>query len=135
MRNQHSDNTKNNHFVPKFYLKNFLNSDGLLYMKDKTNNKIYTKKVSELKKIASRKNLYSIEDKISKEDVLFFKRLSTIDKKPINSIDEKKLDRYLYILVHFLNGDFGKIFHMQYTADQKIEAQLGPVDKFSFQIA
>ena len=60
------NNTKNNHFVPQGYLKNFLNDNLSLYKYD-LNNSLKSYEVTNLKKECSCKNLYSTKQKITYE--------------------------------------------------------------------
>ncbi len=84
--------TINNHFIPQFYLKNFMDENKELHIYEKQKN-IY-RKVKNLENTGSKKHLYSIKEKISDKDIEAFWILN-----PINEI-------ILLKLKIFLNGDF-----------------------------
>lgn len=57
----HLCNTKNNHFVPQFYLKSFLDVSNNIYIGDKKNNNCY--KTKNLKSIAFKKICIPLQKK------------------------------------------------------------------------
>ena len=92
--------TKKNHFVPKFYLKKFLNENEKIFVYDKKIKK--TSNYSSLKSIGMRENLYTVRCKISHDDILFY-------KKVVNPDDHKMEENFIKLLVSFLNNDLGNI--------------------------
>lgn len=91
------NNTKNNHFVPQGYLKNFLNEKSILYKCDLDNDlKIY--EVTNLKKECSCKNLYSTKHKITYEEIQFFCKLAGYN-------DEVEIN-FCKKICDYINGDF-----------------------------
>lgn len=105
-------NTKNNHFVPQFYLKSFLDDSNNIYLWDNKNNKCYTSK--KLEYIASKKNLYTITEKISSNDIDWFRKTFKV------SIDNFMTQTYLFTLVCFLNDEFANLFSIE-TSDKEIQ--------------
>ncbi len=87
-----SSETKNNHFVPQFYLKNFRNEDSEIFSYDKHQKKY--KKTKNLRKIGVQRDLYTITEKISKQEEKDFLKYTDINEK------------FLSKLVKFLNDDF-----------------------------
>lgn len=69
------NNTKNNHFVPQGYLKNFLNDKLSLYKYD-LDNSLKSYEITNLKKECSCKNLYSTKQKITYEEIRFTCKLA-----------------------------------------------------------
>ena len=108
--------TKNNHFVPQFYLKKFLNSSNTLCMLDKKYGKKYERNIQDLKRIASKKNLYSISKKISNNDITCYKIIFKLD-------DHYITNEVINYLVAFLNDDFGSIVNLHTSSSAKIEPQ------------
>lgn len=108
--------TKDNHFVPQFYLKNFTNSENFISCYDKKTKKYY--KVNDLKEIASKKNLYTIKNKISLNDLEIFKDLF---EQKIETPLEQDFIRHLFAL---LNDDFKSLFTIKYEKDKNIEQKI-----------
>lgn len=81
MYNQNMSETKNNHYVPRFYLKNFLDCDEKIWKLDKTNNKIYHPDT--LNAECSKQNLYTVKNKITKEEIDFVARLYNVHNDEI----------------------------------------------------
>lgn len=106
------NNTKNNHYVPKFYLKQFLDIDQKIWKLDKTNSKIYHP--NNLKTECSSKNLYTVKNKITSTDVDIIVKLFELDKKEMH----KKTLNYLVV---FLNDEIGKLLKVKYSKDTNIE--------------
>ena len=106
------NNTKNNHYVPRFYLKNFLGTDQKIWKLDKTNSKIYHP--NNLKTECSTKNLYTVKTKITKSEVDIIVKLFNLDKKEMH---RKTLNH----LVIFLNDEIGKMIEIKYSTDRNIE--------------
>lgn len=100
----HLCKTKENHFVPRFYLKSFLNSSKEIYLFDKNENKLH--KTKNLKEICCKKNLYTITEKISKNDVEWFKKVVSLS-------DDDVYNEYLRILVCFLNDELANLFYIE----------------------
>ena len=84
--------TKKNHFVPKFYLKKFLNENEKIFVYDKKIKK--TSNYSSLKSIGMRENLYTVRCKISHDDILFYKKVV----KP----DDDKMEEDFYKIISFI---------------------------------
>ena len=106
------NHTKNNHFVPKFYLKSFLNKDNILFMKDLHTDTIYKKTESALKKVASKKKLYSIQNKITQIDIETFNKIFRARKPEQNSRNDIK-NNFIHTLVSFLNDEMANLFKIR----------------------
>ena len=91
------NNTKNNHFVPQGYLKNFLNDNLSLYKYD-LNNSLKSYEVTNLKKECSCKNLYSTKQKITYEEIRFICKLAGYN-------DEVEID-FCKKICDYINGNF-----------------------------
>lgn len=102
--NQRMSETKNNHYVPRFYLKSFLDDDGKIWKLDKTNKEIYHP--DKLNAECSKKNLYTVNDKISSQDVMFVAKLFDIEN---NNMYMSTLTH----LVHFLNDEVGNLYSIK----------------------
>ena len=101
----HLCNTKDNHFVPQFYLKSFLDISNNIYLGDKKNNKCYRTK--DLKSIAFKTNLYTITEKISNNDIEWFRKTLKL------SVDNSMAQTYLSTLVCFLNDELANLFSIK----------------------
>lgn len=105
------DNTKNNHFVPQFYLKNFCNEDAYIFKGDLIKGKIY--KTKDLKAECSKKNIYTVKEKITIEQFEFFCKLFNME--------------YLYdyefahILIKYLNDELADLFNVRIKNNKEIE--------------
>ena len=97
--------TKNNHFVPQFYLKKFLNVSGNLQIFDKTRKNMYCTR--DLRGIACSRNLYTITQKITQNDINFFKKLSNIKK------ERSPENEYIFILTCFLNDELSNLISVK----------------------
>lgn len=91
------NNTKNNHFVPQGYLKNFLNDKLSLYKYD-LDNSLKSYEITNLKKECSCKNLYSTKQKITYEEICFTCKLAGYN-------DEVEID-FCKKICDYINGDF-----------------------------
>lgn len=91
------NNTKNNHFVPQGYLKNFLNDKLSLYKYD-LDNSLKSYEITNLKKECSCKNLYSTKQKITYEEIRFTCKLAGYN-------DEVEID-FCKKICDYINGDF-----------------------------
>lgn len=91
------NNTKNNHFVPQGYLKNFLNEKKSLYKYD-LENFLKSYEITNLKKECSCKNLYSTKHKITNEEIRFFCKLAGYN-------DEVEID-FCKKIGDYINGNF-----------------------------
>ncbi|MBK2295970.1 DUF4238 domain-containing protein [Francisella philomiragia] len=121
-----SNKTKNNHYVPKFYLKKFLNECGVLFEKDFERNRILSRQNKDLNKVGARKNLYTVHEqqKITEEDIFHCERLFKLHNNIEKDIDFK----YLRLFKDFLNDDIrallksklGVFRHSNKHAEQKI---------------
>lgn len=115
--------TKNNHYVPQFYLKSFRNEQGNIYYLDKNTGICY--ETTNLKEIAFKKNLYTVKDKITETDIKVFEKLFQLDLRlPLEKY-------YLSYLVAFLNDEFTKLFTLKYEKDKKIEQKINNLIKES----
>ena len=101
----HLCNTKDNHFVPQFYLKSFLDISNNIYLGDKKNNKCYRTK--NLRSIAFKTNLYTITEKISNNDIEWFRKTLKL------SVDNSMTQTYLSTLVCFLNDELANLFSIK----------------------
>ena len=108
-------NTKKNHYVPRFYLKKFCDTDNRIWKLDKTNNNIYHPET--LNSECSKKNLYTIKNKISEQEI-------DIIIKVFNLNENKIILETLMHLVYFLNDEIGNLFSVIYSKDRKIEKQI-----------
>ncbi len=108
-------NTKNNHFVPQFYLKYFQDRFGFIYCFDKETHIIH--QTRNLKEIGCKKNLYTITTKISQADVDFFTLLFNINLHPLET-------DFLKYLISFLNDEFKKLFNLKYTKNKNLEIKI-----------
>lgn len=97
--------TKNNHFVPQFYLRKFLNVSGNLQIFDKTRKNMYCTR--DLRGIACSRNLYTITQKITQNDINFFKKLSNIQK------ERSPENEYIFILTCFLNDELSNLISVK----------------------
>jgi hypothetical protein len=113
------NNTKDNHYVPKFYLKTFLDTNNHIHFFDKQTKKIYSTK--DLRSIAFKKNLYTIQNKINKADIYLFCKLFEISI----DIDIQKI--FMNTLQSFLNDEFTNLFtitHKNKNIERKINTTL-----------
>ena len=109
--------TKNNHYVPRFYLKQFCDIDNKIWKLDKTNNNIYHPET--LNSECSRKNLYTVKNKISKteEDIII----------KIFNLKNEMIIETLRHLVYFLNDEIGNLFSVKYSKDREIEKKINDI--------
>lgn len=108
--------TKENHYVPQFYLKSFLNSDNTIFYYDKQAKKVYS--TTTLQKLAVKKNLYTVQDKISRADRQYFCDLFQINSLPLLA------QQFLSCLICFLNDELKELFSIQCKSNKEIENQL-----------
>ena len=109
------NNTKNNHYVPKFYLKKFCDIDNRIWKLDKTNNNIYHPET--LNSECSKKNLYTVKSKISETEIDIIIKIFDLNKKTM-------LLETLMHLVYFLNDEIGNLFSIKYSKDIEVEKQI-----------
>lgn len=109
-------NTKDNHYVPQFYLKSFIGPDKFVYCYDKITNKFLKTKNTET--IGFKTNLYTITQKISNTDIKVFAAL--FDLK-LNSRLEKM---FLFYLTALLNDEFKKLFTIKHRTNKQIEQEI-----------
>ena len=95
-------NTKRNHFVPKFYLKNFVDKNEFIYFFDKKTKEFRSTKA--LSSVAFKEDLYTIENKISQADINCFCNIFEI------SVDSEEKKFFIDTLQNFLNDEFTKLF-------------------------
>ena len=109
--------TKNNHYVPRFYLKQFCDIDNKIWKLDKTNNNIYHPET--LNSECSRKNLYTVKNKISKteEDIII----------KIFNLKNEMIIETLRHLVYFLNDEIGNLFSVKYSKNREIEKKINDI--------
>lgn len=106
------NNTKNNHYVPKFYLKEFCDTDNKIWKLDKSNNVIYHP--ASLNSECSKKNLYTIKNKITQNDIAIISKVFELDKRQIYA-------ETLNYLVVFLNDEIGNLFSIKYQKNKIYE--------------
>lgn len=104
------ENTKNNHFVPQFYLKNFCDDNKFVYKGDLAKNNFY--KVSDLRSECSRKNIYTVKEKISQKDFKLFCELFNMQ----HYLDNE----FAHILIKYLNDEIADLFLVT-TKNKEIE--------------
>ena len=110
--------TKQNHFVPQFYLKSFFNdSSNCIYLYDKKNDKI--RESSDSKELAKKCNLYTIAQKITKSDVVLFQILADYEKWHTCADD-----KILSFLVAFMNDDLSYFFSYTYKGNSSVKKEL-----------
>lgn len=109
-------NTKNNHYVPQFYLKSFVDNQGILCYYDKKTDIYYQTKTTE--QIAFKRNLYTIKNKITEEDIIYFGKLLAL------KLDTPIEKMFLHHLVALLNDEFKKLFTVEHKKDKRIELQI-----------
>lgn len=109
-------NTKNNHFVPQFYLKSFQDSSGIIYCFDKETHRIH--QTRSLKEIGCQKNLYTITTKITKEEIACFEYLFKLN---LNLPLEKQ---FILYLTSFLNDEFKNLFDLKYKKNKQLEIKV-----------
>lgn len=113
--------TKDNHYVPQFYLKSFLDKNLYIYFFDKeTKNYRSTQK---LKEIAFKTHLYTVKNKINQMDVLLFKKIFQL------SISNDFEQMFLNWLMAFLNDELKKLFTLKHKYDKEIEIKVNDVIK------
>ena len=100
-------NTKKNHFVPQFYLKSFLNKEGILYVGDMEKKNIFSVKESGLVGIGMKNNLYAITNKIGIPEIEFLRMFSK--REEFCEVE----NTFLEALVSFLNDEMGKMFSIE----------------------
>ena len=120
---QKGSETKNNHFVPKFYLKNFMNENKILYMRDITKGTLHEKKEKELKSVASKKNLYSLKTKITTNDISIFCQFF-LSKSLNKSSSTKRYKEYNQILAVFLNNTLTDLLKITLPNDKELEKKI-----------
>ncbi|MBP3513995.1 MAG: DUF4238 domain-containing protein [Elusimicrobiaceae bacterium] len=103
--------TKDNHYVPQFYLKSFSDTNKDIHYLDKETKKYY--KTNNFKEIGKKTNLYTVKNKINSADIFIFKNLFKLN---LQSETEQLL---LSNLVAFLNDDFKSLLK-----DEAIEKEL-----------
>lgn len=96
--------TRNNHFVPQFYLKKFCDGQKL-YVLNKKTGRIQEKNTT--KTVASKKDLYTLRKKIDKNDIEFCTNI--FPPQLITDLDKATLK----LLTLFLNDELGKIINMR----------------------
>ena len=109
-------NTKDNHYVPQFYLKSFIGPDKFVYYYDKITNKFLKTKNTET--IGFKTNLYTITQKITNTDINVF---ATLFGLKLNSPLEKM---FLLYLTALLNDEFKKLFTVTYSKNKQIEQEI-----------
>ncbi len=105
------EKTKESHFVPKFYLKNFLDKNAVLHKYDIKKNNYYS--FDNLKKECSENNLYLIKNKISNFEICFF--MDIFGEKTLIDFD------FCFRLSKMLNGETGELINMIVEKDKVAE--------------
>jgi len=99
--------TKNNHYVPKKYLRSFHNdTQNCIYRYDKISKKIILGG-GELYNIGAEKDLYTVKSKITKDEVAFFKKLWKMYSR------ETEDNHILGLLTDYMNGTCEKFFDIK----------------------
>lgn len=106
-----SNNTKNSHFVPRFYMKSFFNKNGELVKGDLVKNRLYV--VSNLNAECSKKNIYSLKTKINSSEFELYKKLFLSD----SSYNEK----FINILIKYLNDELADLFSVKVKNNKEAE--------------
>lgn len=109
----HLCNTKDNHYVPVFYLSKFLDADARTHMLDKKKGVIHS--TSDLRTIAFKTNLYTIKNKISENDVSCFKKMFKIKE------DDLITNTTIKLIVPFLNDELGFLISIKSKSEEKKE--------------
>lgn len=104
--------TERNHYIPQFYLKSFSNNAGKIFVLDKQDSKVFC---TTTQNIGLAKNLYTITDKISKNDILCMRKLCKI------SNDDMFANITLPYLAAFLNDDLISMLSIGPTKQEIIE--------------
>lgn len=111
---KNAQNTKNSHYVPQFYLKNFLGKNNSLHCYDLTKKNYF--ECSDLKQVCKKRNLYLIKNKISELDKALFIKMfgnsNAEDKDFCNQITE------------MLNGTLGNLFTIKINSNKEIENEI-----------
>lgn len=95
---------KNSHFVPRFYLKKFLDKDNCLYFYDLKNKNYH--KTTDLRQVCKQKNLYLIKNKITTLDKVLF--ITTFTNKNPEDID------FCDKMTEMLNGTLANLVSIKY---------------------
>lgn len=66
-------NTKNNHYVPQFYLKSFIGIEGYIYYYDKVTKTL--RQTTNSQTLAFKTNLYTVTQKIKRIEIQVFSKL------------------------------------------------------------
>jgi len=115
----HLCNTKDNHYVPRFYLKSFLDKKLYIHYFDKKTQKYYS--TQNLKEIAFKTNLYTITNKINEIDIMLFKELFKL------SLSSELEKNFLSWLKAFLNDELKNLFTLEHKKDKEIENKINEV--------
>src|SRR5574344_1100007 len=100
-----TDKTKNNHYVPRFYLKNFWNDYGNLFQLYIPKKRIETIQGEKgLSSICRGKNLYTVKNEISDRDISDFKMFFLQNYKVP--------DDYILLLKNYLNVTLGNLYEI-----------------------
>lgn len=109
-------NTKDNHYVPQFYLKSFIGANGFIYCYDKIAKKFLPTKNTQT--IAFKTNLYTITQKINRTDIQVFGKLFDL------ALDSLLGKIFLFYLTALLNDEFKKLFTITYSKNKEIEKEI-----------
>lgn len=101
---------KKNHFVPKFYLSEWMNN-GVLNVFDINKSNSYTKTKKQLDETGFCYNLYTMNKKINSLEILFFKEICKI---PVQDTDPD--DVLISLLIKYLNDELGSISSVKITS-------------------
>jgi len=106
-----SDNTKNNHYVPRFCLKNFLDKNGFIHKGILKNKKIYP--MNNLKAECSTDNIYTVKSKITAEDFKNFQKFFL-------SNYQIEAD-FVSALIAYLNDELGNLIDIKIESNPEAE--------------
>lgn len=104
--------TKKNHYVPRFYLEQFGDSNSKIYLYDKVKKEI--RFVSNPMSIGFENDLYTIKKKLTLKDISLLKKISNVKDSDI--IANTTID----LLVSFLNDELGKL--VEITVENRSDA-------------
>lgn len=117
----HLCDTKDNHYVPQFYLKSFLDKKSYIHYFDKKTKNYYS--THDLNQIAFKTNLYTIKNKINEMDIMLFKKFFNL------SLSSEIEQMFLNWLSAFLNDELKKLFTLEHKSDKEIENKINEVLK------
>ena len=106
--------TKNNHFVPKFYLKRFLDNSNYLHFYDLQNKKYHN--TTDLSQVCKQKNLYLIKNKITELDKALFVKIFGNE-----SLEDKD---FCHQMTEMLNGTSANLISIKFNGDKELQREI-----------